>query len=515
MKRDIKNFGPAMALLLTFVLGGCNKQLEVKNPNTILVTDFWKTPADAKSGINAVYGSFYRIGSYARWLHFNLDLRSDEGTSNSPWLELQNWQKFLIVNYNFDCGMHTWHDHYEGIYRANQVIAFVPAIKMDATLQKQYIAEAKFIRALYYFNLTSLWGNVPLQLTPSDPKSRPAYATQEQVWTQIGQDLTDAIADLPEHYDANEVGRATKGAAYALLGKTYLQAHQYDKAKAAFDWLVTGAGKQYYDLMPNYIDNFTHLNENNKESVFEIQFSDANLGGPDHDDVTGAGVGNQRAQFFGPRGIGWSDGQAIRFVVNELEKEKTAANQRDPRLPVTCLFDSTDERGPDFTDVYGQTFSQRYGKSSEVWFRKYEDYYYRKYEDYYSPINFRVIRFADVLLMYAECLNELNQTEDAYAYVDRVRQRSGMAKLSDIRPGMDHDQLLQQLKHERVCELAGEGTRWNDLVRWGELDKQEKVDQLAAHDPDFKNFVVGKHKWLPIPQSELDLNPNLHQNPNY
>ncbi len=508
-----KNIAAVLALFITAT--SCNKQLEVNDPNTILVNDFWKTGSDAKSGINAVYGSFYRIGSFARWLHFNQNLRSDEGTSNSPWLDLQNWQKFLIVNYNFDCGIMTWHDHYEGIYRANQVIANVPAISMDETLKKQYIAEAKFIRALYYFNLTSLWGNVPLQLTPSDPKVRPAYATQDQDWAQIIKDLTDAIADLPAQYPDAEKGRATKGAAYALLGKTYLQAHQYDKAKAAFDWLVTGEGKQYYDLVPNYMDNFTHLNENNKESVFEIQFSDANLGGPDHDDITGAGVGNQRAQFFGPRGIGWSDGQGLRFVVNELEQEKTATGKRDPRLPVTALFDSTDERGPAFTDVYGQTFAQRYGTSSEVWFRKYEDYYYRSFEDYYSPINFRVIRFADVLLMYAECLNELGQTAQAYQYVDAVRQRVGLARLSDIKPGMGHDQFLAQLKHERVCELAGEGTRWNDLVRWGELDSQAKVSQLAAHDPDFKNFIVGKHKWLPIPQSELDLNPNLKQNPNY
>ncbi|MBE7175867.1 MAG: RagB/SusD family nutrient uptake outer membrane protein [Mucilaginibacter polytrichastri] len=500
----------------TTALASCQKELELNNPNTIQVDQFWKTATDAKLGTNAVYGSFYRIGAYARWIHFNLDLRSDEGTSFSPWLDLQNWQKFLIVNYNFDTGIMTWHDHYEGIFRANQVIANVPAIEMDEALKARYIGEAKFIRALYYFNLTSLWGNVPLQLEPSNTTDRPAYATQQQVWEQIIKDLDEAIPGLPEEYGGVDKGRATKGAAYALLGKTYLQQKKYAEAKTAFEWLVEGAGKSYYDLVPNYQDNFTHLNENNRESVFEIQFGDQNVGGPDVD-APGSGVGSQRAQFFGPRGVGWSDGQARRFLVGELSKEKTVDGERDPRLAASILYDSTDVRGPEFTMIYGRTYASRYPdpNADNVWFRKYSDDYWRDFSNYYSPINFRVIRFADVLLMYAECLNALGQTGQAYPYVDRVRERANLPKLSVAKPGLSQADFLTQLKHERLCELSGEGTRWNDLVRWGELSDPEKVKALAAHDADFNNFVVGKHIFLPIPQSELDLNPNLKQNPGY
>lgn len=501
-------------LLFLSIITACTGKLDVLNPNTPTVDQFWKTDRDALLGVNATYGNFYRIGGYARWIHFNYDLRSDEGYSNSPWLELQNWQKFLVVNYNFDCGMHVWQHHYRGIFRANQVLANVPGIQMDEKLKKQYLGEAYFLRALYYFNLASLWGNVPLQLTPSKPTDLPNYATQEEVWAQIEKDLMEAIAGLPEQYGAADKGRATRGAAYGLLGKLYMQQRKFDKAKTAFDWLVTGAGKSYYDLMENYQDNFTHLRENNKESVFEVQFSEVNQTGPD-EDAPNSGSGDQRSQFFGPRGVGWSDGQARRWVVYELLKEKTTTGARDPRAAVSFIWDSLDERGPKFTMVYGQTFDARYGNSKDVWFHKYLDDYWRNFSDYYSPINFRVIRFADVLLMYAECLNELGQTGNAYEYVDRVRERAKLAKLSVVKPGLSKDQFLEQLKHERICELSGENTRWNDLVRWGDLDDANKVKVIAGRDSDFENFKVGKHKLLPIPQSEMDINPHLKQNPNW
>jgi hypothetical protein len=117
--------------------------------------------------------------------------------------------------------------------------------------------------------------------------------------------------------------------------------------------------------------------------------------------------------------------------------------------------------------------------------------------------------------MYAEALNALEQTSAAYQYVDRVRERSNMAKLADIMPEMTDDEFLEQLKHERVVELAGESVRWNDLVRWEDLDSQEGIDGVAARDPDFANFMLGRDKLLPIPQSERDINDNLEQNPNW
>ena len=120
------------------------------------------------------------------------------------------------------------------------------------------------------------------------------------------------------------------------------------------------------------------------------------------------------------------------------------------------------------------------------------------------------MRLADVYLMYAEALNATGQTATAYTYVDLVRQRAGLEKLSVAKPNLTQPLFLAQLKHERVTELSGEGHRWEDLARWGDLGPQ-----LAVRDPGFSNFVVGKHEFLPIPQSDIDINPNLRQNPGY
>jgi len=163
--------------------------------------------------------------------------------------------------------------------------------------------------------------------------------------------------------------------------------------------------------------------------------------------------------------------------------------------------------------VYGRTFQSRYGNGPDangVWFRKLLNDHWKNEEGFRSPNNYRLIRYADVLLMYAECLNGLNRTAEAYPYVDRVRQRAGLATLTVAKPGLNQTQFLTQLKHERLTELAGEGWRWADLARWGDL-----TPALASRDADFAGFIVGKHELYPIPQSDIDLNSNLTQNPNY
>ena len=170
--------------------------------------------------------------------------------------------------------------------------------------------------------------------------------------------------------------------------------------------------------------------------------------------------------------------------------------------------------------MYGSTFtSKNYDNNikNRVWYRKYLDDYFRinQFEVFNSPINFRVIRFADVLLMYAEALNNLGRTNDAYAFVDRVRERSGLRKLSVAMPGMTQAQFQKQLEHERITELSGESLRWNDLARWGYFDDAAKLAELKARDPEFNNFILGRNKYMPIPQAEIDINPNLVQNPNW
>lgn len=494
-------------------------ELDIPNPNVPDESNFWQTGTDALLGVNAVYGNFYRNGApYSRWMPFYMDVRSDDGYSTSPWNELRSIGAHNITQYSFEVNYDTWWHHWRGVYRANQVLARVPSITMDENLKNRYLGEAKFLRALYYYNLVTIWGNIPLILTPSQPSDKPFQAPQEQVWAQIEKDLTEAAAALPPSYNNDNIGRATKGAAYALLGRVHLQQKEYQPAVDALRWLVEGDGRSLYDLSANYADNFRHTTENNIESVFEIQFKmrAENSG----EDGPTSNVGTSRAPFFGPPGHGFNDANMNRWVVHEFLKENTTGGQRDPRLAITALYDSTDVRGPDFSIVYGGTFtSKNYDANTRnrVWYRKYLDDYFRinEFEIFNSPVNFRVIRFADVLLMYAEALNEVNRTAEAYAHVDRVRQRAGLQRLSVTMPGMNKEQFLRQLMHERITELTGECTRWNDLARWGFFDDATKLAELKARDPEFNNFVIGRNKYMPIPQTEIDINPNLKQNDNW
>lgn len=240
-------------LLVAATLPGC-ADLALTNPNEPSTDTFWRTRDQAIAGVNAAYNSLMHNGTYGRWLVFATDLRSDIGMIQSPWTDLSNFTKFTFTSYDFEVNREIWQHHYQAIFRANQVIARVPGIAMDAVLRDQTVGEAKFIRALLYFNLVTLYGNVPLITAPPLPTDRPATAAPATVWAQIEQDLTEARAVLPQSYGSPDLGRATWGAATALLGKAHLQQREWSAATAALQEVI-GSGR--YNLMPNYADNFT------------------------------------------------------------------------------------------------------------------------------------------------------------------------------------------------------------------------------------------------------------------
>ena len=502
----------SIILITLFIISsGCKRDFEAENPNATTVSNFWKNSNDATRGINAVYSTFYRTAStYSRFMFYHGILKSDEGFGSGGDGNLNNVMRFNQTDSNNGLTAETWDTMFVGIYRANQVIANVPAITMDENLKKRIIAEAKFLRALFYFNLTLYYGRPPLILEPSQPRDTPRNATPQEAYAQVAKDLTEAALDLPPSYTGDDLGRATKGAAYALLGKTYLQQNMYAQALSAFAYLVTGTGSSMYNLTTDYRDNFIITRENNVESVFEIQFSENPNESTDNDvdESRINNTGTSIAQFLAPRNVGFSDGGARRWLVNEFLQETTTSGEQDPRLAASLIFNNADPRGPNFTMVYGQTFQNRYGNSDEVWFRKLLNDHWKNQEGFRSPNNYRLIRYADVLLMYAECLNGLDRTTEAYPFVDRVRRRAGLATLTAAKPGLTKVPFLNQLKHERVTELCGEAWRWADLARWGDLGPA-----LAAHDADFTGYVVGRDQWYPIPQRDIDLNSNLTPNP--
>lgn len=508
-----------VSVSLVIFVAGCKDMLDQTNPNVPTTESFWNSPSEAEAGLTATYHQLYQIGNYSRWIFFRYDLASDEGYSQSPWTELADWTRFNYVNYNFwEGGVQIWRDHYKAIFRANQVIANVPEIEFeDQNRKQQIIAEAKFLRGLHYFNLAVLWEEVPIVLEPSNPDDQPEQKSREEVWNQIKTDLQEAADNLPPEWPSEEVGRATKGAALALLGKAHMQNQELDQAQTAMEWLVEGDGAQYYGLVDNYHDNFKHTTENNIESVFEVQFSEENRG--PKGDMSNSSLGLERTQFFAPRGIGWSDGQARKWLIDQYKEETDLDGDYDSRLRHSIFYR---EMSDDFENndlVYGEQWREG-DWGDEAFIAKYQVDYYRDNVDYYIPTNFRVIRYADVLLSYAEIINELDGPSQAAQYVDRVRQRPStnlppLASSQYSNALNSQDDFRERLKMERALELSFEGVRWMDLKRWGMLESQQGINTLIQRDPDFQNFDLGKNHRLPIPQSEVENNPNLDQHPEY
>ena len=512
------------SLLTGGILLSCSesKLLDQVNPNQSSASTFWQNQNDAIIGLNAAY-SGVQDRRWSLWTLFLTDNPSDEGYSQSPWTDLSNLGKFIITDYNLPMNFESFQAAYQGLYRVHQVLEKVPAIKMDAVLQKRILAEAKVIRAYYYYSMANIWGNVPLVLNSQGLGDRPKQASQAEVFAQVIKDCTEAAADLPEAYTGVDVGRFHKYSAIALIGKAYMQQRKWTEAAAALKQIVDVTPTRF-DLMPNWQDNFTTAAENNKESIMEIQYHEENrLGFPNYD-VAGGSESWERAQFFGLRntpgfsGGGWCDAQPTKWLELEFLKEKDKTGNQDPRMDYT-LFWAGSKLKP-----YGKTYGE-FNKTAnggdfvagrDRFWIKYTNYF-KANDSYFSGINNRVIRLADIYLLYAEALNELGQTPVAIPFANKVRARVNMTPLALT---LSQTALREQLRHDRVVELAGESQRFWDMKRYGivgpELGGTEaKPANEANTDTEFKTFVKGKSEFYPLPLYETDANPNLKQNPGW
>jgi hypothetical protein len=485
-------------LVIAVAVAGCSNDIGVTDPNQPSSQTFWQSQADAVAGVNATYQSLLYLGTFLRWQGFSYDIRSDIGFSPSPWTDLANFNKFTFASYDFDVNRDTWNDTYLGIFRANQVIDNVPSISMDATLRDRIVGEAKFLRGLYYFHLITLYGgNIPMPITASTPADRPASAGAATVWAQIQSDLTDAKNALPTSYTGSDIGRATSGAAQGLLGKVLLQQGKWSEAAAQL-LPVIQSGR--YSLVANYASNFTTAGKNNAESLFEVQVGDPQL-------ASSQGVwGLNMSKMIGPCGPSYCDGRATRWYFNQFFPDTTNRAVYDSRLDATIFWNN-----PAGEDVYGTPFQQRYGvTSTDLYFKKYGEYWLTD-QQWDASINFKVLRYADILLMYAEALNEQNNPAGAKPFVDQVRARAGQAALA---AGLTQAQTRDAIMHERLVEFRIESQRWLDLERQNLLTAAY-LPTLTAHDDEFQFFIAGKSELLPIPQAEINLNPNVHQNPGW
>jgi len=421
-----------------------------------------------------------------------------------------------------------WQELYKSIARCNNIIINVTpeGIPNDAD-RDRLVGQAYFLRAFDYFYLVNLYGNVPLITTLTDIDNvLVEQASSQEVWAQIISDLEMAEAMLPSSWSDDSVGRPTSGAATALKGKSYLYQGQWTNAHQTLDDLVG-----QYSLLPAsmYRDNFSTTNENNSESVFELHFfgqSNFTWGS----DIPGTGtMGNYHIDYAPP-----TKSPDRSHVVNPWLKNLFEANNDVVRRDETLAYDyigATGYGGVDFATDFGDTVDDDGntvpGDVSTAMAAGVEPIFSKKYAgmdlgtrdqvDFLGTNvgnNWRVIRYADVLLMLAEALNEDGMTPMAETHINAVRNRAMIAPVN----GLSQDDMRQAIIDERAMELAGEGHRFFDLVRWNLADDYLGATSLHGDHPKSLSggiFQTGKHELVWIPNSELDSNPNLSQNPGY
>ena len=477
-----KDMKPIIYLLFmsSLTIISCQGILD-KDPIGILdAGSFFQTSDDAVQAINAAYEPLLFNNTNNNFYWAFAEVTSDEAIaggdgSRAGIVEMdffnytprtQEFNDYWVVNYN-------------GISQCNTVIEKVPAIEMDETLKNRILGEAHFLRAYYYFLLTQVFGDVPLltKITPPDELKIPKTPKAE-IFSQIIADCEQAAAWLPVEYSSTEIGRATKGSAYALAAKTFI----YEKNwTSALQYITKVKALSIYALVADYQDNFTKETQNNSESVWEIQHSNLELG-----------VGNFLNQWWRSKKV---DGYGFAEVTPEFVD---AFESGDPRRKFTAVMNNEDY----FGRVYKPSFS-----STGFSVRKFlQDTSVTQASD--GDINYTAIRYAEVLLWQAEALAELGQVQQAQIPLEEVRARA-RAQSDDPENTLlpitttDKNELIDSIRHERHVELGFEMHRFFDLVRWG------IASELL---PDFQ---TGKHEVFPLPQTEIDLNPFLIQNPGY
>ena len=483
-------------LLLSGVVVGltsCNKLSE--DPKSVIVSSqFYQTTSDATSAVNAVYSTLNSDPAgdfplYGRQLNLLVENASDNQlyspSNTNPDVRALGTETYISANSRVQ---KVWQQLYYGINRANIAIDNVPTIQMDTTLRSRLVRESKFIRALLYFDLVRLYGDVPLVL--HNPNSTNidnlliARTPAANVYTQIITDLEDAT-NLPKSYSTTDLGRATSGAAHTLLAKVYLTQQDWPDALTQLNLVINGG--YGYALFPNYYDAFQKATKNGVEHIFSVQFE------------TNLGEANS-TQYLSESFTSFNTGTfPIDIPVDTSLYNLFSAN--DTRRSVTF-----------YNTVYNAATGQNvvYNNAYTPYFNKFVDYSLSPLSSQsLSGVNYPVLRYADVLLMKAEALNEINggPTSDAYTAINQVRTR---AQIANLTPGLNQAAFRDSIFLERRKEFIQEGHRWFDLVRQGGT---VLVD--ALHKNSAKSAATSKNTLFPIPLVEIQQNSKLKQNPGY
>lgn len=580
-----------MAVLLSGGLTSCNESqfLDIKDGNHFTNENFWKDKADAESALAACYSPIkYQMngyyGAFDGWL--NLNSRGDDiftilNEEASMW-DIATFQNSATT------GNGPFGALYAGIQRANILLKYindVPASGITDEDRAMIIGEALTLRAYQYFLLVNNYAEVPLRLLPSneDEANKPA-ASETQIWDQIEKDLRIAIEDcgLPVNRAAGEKGRIEKGTAITILGKVYLTQLKYEAARDLLGTFINenyGAGKRY-QLMANFADNFTTANENNAESVFELQYSsDGDL---TWGNESGINLGNSIPQFVGPaKAGGWAKLMPSAFLVSEFTKETRGAqptikvqdvdkdgnpifdkdgnpvmitkvdpdkkvepnSKYDKRIYASLFFTPSEyedwvseENGWYNGTFYGGNYTMTQlweGNSSKMaggapvftvsqtsgaqlgkfLLKKYTAWFVNsKNSDSMGSKegkanNLRVIRFAEVLLMYAEACAKTAFTDRANWALNEIRNRAGLPEKE-----FELEDIMIEIEHQCLLEFFGEGHRFDDLKRWNKAAPKQIQMIFLENDKQGAEQFKSKHLYYPIPSGELNNNQAMKQN---
>ncbi len=571
MKNQIKIYS-ATLLASLLLLSGCYELDRYPNDKLSAGT-FWQTKDHADQAMAGVYSMLQDDNVFGTV--FGLDCLSDVGSG----YDAPSYVEMSRGTYTATSGQVTgkWSALYEGVARANLVMQNIGNISDDelsAELKGQYTAEARFLRALFYFQLLDFYGGVPLYdesvvIAKDFANMKEPRSTAEQVRAFILADLDAAIASLPEEgeWGSSDYGRATKGAAQALKGKVLLYNKQYAEAAALFEAVVS-SGK--YELYPSYENLFKPGGDASNEMIFAVQ----NIGGVGQDygmpttfymgtrssygscwdNVTAATDFVDSYEYKDGKPFNWEDwipgfttSDAIKdatFRATLASGNKTVSSypaakdlllemydQRDPRMQQSLILPYTWYKGwvsnapkdCEYVIATGVNETNGFIRVNNNW----EIYLWRKFVAEYNmdgainnradtPINFPLIRYADVLLMLAECYNEINKSDDAIDLINEVRARVGMPGINSGPSWLAASgkaQVFERIKHERAVELAAEGHRFGDYKRWQLLETLNgKVEKGFTGKTYYTKVFTNRDYLWPIPQEELDQNPNLTQN---
>lgn len=484
------------ALLVVIGFTACDDELDLRPISQETVDNAYATGTQLEAALTGVYESFQSNDYYVWDKILFEDVRSDNyyaGGDNPEVFQIDN----IDISPTNGRVFNAWSSIYNAISKANLVIEKAPMIQEDITEEQrdQYTGQALFLRAYHYYNLVKLWGGVPLiteTIKSVDPSEvRIPQSSEADVYAQIIEDLEMALELLPYSYgnDASvNKARATKGAAHALLAKVNAQKPDPDYAAVLEHANAVINSPAGYSLLDNYDNLFDGNHQNNSESILEIQY----LGGDE---------GTWGPQMHLPPSI--SGDTWRKFVTPSKDLVEAFDEEGDEvRKNATMIF----EEVPWIDEYWGNAIN------SEVPFA----YKWRNAGGWASSDNDYVLRLADIILMKAEALNELGQTQEAAAQVNIVRERADLELLGDAATTSTQT-LRDAILKERRLELAQEAQRWSDLVRYDVVvETMNSVDDIDLRTGEIVNYNMSETDiLLPIPQNEINRNPALTQNPGY